>query len=130
MDALTPEDFFAGSPDGLAVFGRVKDLIDKAAPDATVRVSKSQVAFRRRRGFAYLWRPGQYLRNPGAEVVLSIALARPIGSARFKQVIQPAPSVWMHHMEIRSLEDLDDEVAAWLREAARNAGDEQNATTR
>jgi Domain of unknown function (DUF5655) len=122
MDAITPEDFFAGSPDGLAVFARVKDLIDKAAPDATVRVSKSQVAFRRRRGFAYLWRPGQYVRNPGAEVVLSIALARQVGSARFKQVIQPAPSVWMHHMEIRSLEDLDGEIAAWLREAADDAG--------
>lgn len=87
-----------------------------------MRASKSQVALRRRRGFAYLWRPGQYLRNPEAEVVLSIALARQITSKRFKQVVHPAPSVWMHHLEIHSVEDLDNEVAAWLREAADGAG--------
>jgi hypothetical protein len=28
----------------------------------------------------------------------------------------------MHHLEIHSLGDLDDEVAAWLREAADRAG--------
>jgi len=28
----------------------------------------------------------------------------------------------MHHLEIQNLEDLDDEVAGWLREAADRAG--------
>jgi hypothetical protein len=104
------------------VFRRVKDLVDRAAPDVAVRASKSQVAFRRGRRFAYLWRPGQYLRNPEAEVVLSIALPRQITSKRFKQVVHPAPSVWMHHLEIHTMEDLDNEVAGWLREAADRAG--------
>jgi hypothetical protein len=112
----TPEEFFAGSALGLKVFGRVVAMTDLLG-GATVAVSRSQVAFRRRRGFAYLWRPGQYLRRPGAEVVLSIALGREDASPRWKQVAHPAPHVWMHHLEIRSLDDLDDEVAAWLAEA-------------
>ena len=123
MVAITPEDLFAGSTDGLAVLRRVKDLIDKVAPNATIRTSKSQVAFRSSRGgFAYLWRPGQYLRNPSAEVVLSIALPRQLSSRRFKQVVHPAPNVWMHHLEVHSLDDLDGQVQSWLREAAGAAG--------
>jgi hypothetical protein len=119
VDATSPEDFFAGSAGGLAVFRRVADLVDGAVPDVVVRVSTSQVAFRRgRRGVAYLWRPGQYLRKPAAEVVLSIPLRRRLPSARFKEVVHPAPEVWMHHLEIRSPDEVDDEVAAWLREAA------------
>ena len=87
-----------------------------------VRVSKSQVAFWRKRGFVYLWMPGQYLTHPGAEVVLSIALGRLVESARFKEVAHPTPAHWMHHLEIHDLADLDDEVAGWLREAAAGAG--------
>jgi hypothetical protein len=122
MDPITPEGFFADSPHGLAVYRHVLDIVTRARTGVTVSVTRSQVAFRRRRGFAYLWRPGQYLRNPAAEVVLSIALQREIASARFKQVAHPAPAVWMHHLEIRSVDDLDHEVQDWLLEAADLAG--------
>ncbi|HEX9123515.1 MAG TPA: DUF5655 domain-containing protein [Actinomycetota bacterium] len=65
--------------------------------------------------------PGRFLSKPAAEVVLSIALGRRDESTRFKEVVHPAPTHWMHHLEIRDLGDLDDEVAAWLREAAERA---------
>lgn len=87
-----------------------------------MRVSKSQVALRRRRGFAYLWLPGQYLSRPGAEVVLSIALRRRIESPRWKEVVEPKPGQWMHHLEIRDASDVDQEVTGWLHEAAVEAG--------
>lgn len=95
--------------------------LPQRAYDVTVRTSKSQVAFRRHRGFAYLWRPGQYLRRPGAEVALS-SRCPATGVPRFKQVEHPAPSVWMHHLEIHTLQDLDEEVAGWLQEAADHVG--------
>jgi len=87
-----------------------------------IRTSKSQVAFRRSRGFAYLWVPGQYLKRPGADVVLSIALGRCDDSNRFKEVVHPSPKHWMHHLEIQRVEEIDDEVVGWLREAAERAG--------
>jgi hypothetical protein len=121
MGSITPEDFFTGSPLGLAVYRRVNEFITRARPEVTVRASESQVAFRGRRGFAYLWRPGQYLRNPAAEVVLSIALRRQVASARFKEVVQPAPTVWMHHLELHSVGDVDHEVESWLLLAADEA---------
>ena len=116
----TPEDFFAGHLSGLEKFEAVRSMIDGLGP-CEVTTSKSQVAFRRRRGFAYLWMPGQYLAKPDAEVVLSIALGRRDPSPRFKEVVQVAPSHWMHHLEIHDLGDLDDEVERWLREAAERA---------
>ena len=118
---MEPTEFFAGRPLGLAVYERVRSIVEGFGP-VEVRVSKSQVAFRRRRGFAYLWLPGMYLANPAADVVLSIALRRRIDSPRWKEIAQPAPMTWMHHLEIHDLAELDDEVAGWLREAAEGAG--------
>lgn len=113
------EALFRGDPLALAVVGRVREIL-AAIGEATVRVTKSQLAFRRRRGFAYLWPP--VFPSPGVPIVLSIALDRQDGSPRFKQVAHPAPRIWMHHLEIRDLAQLDDEVAAWLREAFELAG--------
>jgi hypothetical protein len=103
------------------VFERVRALLERAGPVA-VRASKSQIAFRRRRGFAWIWLPGRYLAHPAAEVVLSIALGRRDPSPRFKEVVQPSPRHWMHHLEVRSVDEVDDEVVGWLTEAADRAG--------
>ena len=123
MEARDPAlEFVAGLRIGPAVLERLRTLLDLCG-GAEERVGRSQVAFRRRRGFAYLWCPGQYLAHPGADLVVSIALGRRVDSARFKEVVQVSPRHWMHHLEVRSAEDLDEQVAVWLAEAAREAGD-------
>ncbi len=116
----TPAEFFEGHELGQAAFEKVCDLLRDTGP-FEVRVSKSQVALRCRRGFAFLWLPGQYLEKPTAPVVLTIALGRLVESARFKEVAHPSSAHWMHHLEIQTLSDLDDEVRTWLREAAERA---------
>ena len=118
---VTPEEFFDGSALGLAACSRLVAFFADARPDVTVRTSTSQVAFARRRGFAYLWRPTQYLRGPAADVALAIARTAAMPSQRFKEVAHPSPRVWMHHLEIRAITDLDDEVERWLLEAADEA---------
>ncbi len=117
----TPEECFEGRPFALATFRRAQELLDDVGP-YDVRVSRSQVAFRRRRGFAWLWVPGQWLARPGADVVLTIALGRHDPSPRFKEVAHPTRLHWMHHLEVHDLAELDDDVAAWLREAWQRAG--------
>ena len=117
----TAEEFFAGHPFAFAVYTRVLDMVRGLGP-TDVRVSKSQVALRRRRGFAYLWMPGQYLSHTDVDVVLSIALGRHDHSARWKEVAHPSARHWIHHLEVRAISDLDDEVTDWLREAAERAG--------
>jgi len=117
---ISPKEFFAGHPDAAPIHDAVRALLKRIGP-SQIRVTRSQVAFRRRVGFAYLWLPGKWPRHPSSEVVLSIALRRPDPSPRFKEVAHPAERVWMHHLEVRSVEDLDGEVEVWLREAYESA---------
>jgi hypothetical protein len=86
-----------------------------------VRVARSQVSFARRRGFAFVWRPGQYVRS-AVPAVLSLALPERVDSPRVKEVAHPSPGVFMHHVEMSGPGDLDDEVLALLRAAYDSAG--------
>lgn len=116
------DDFFRGQPLSREIFDVLRGLIDEPGP-CELAVTKSQVAFRRGRAFAWAWLPGQYLRGRRlAPLVLSVALARRDPSPRWKQVVEPHPGRWMHHLELYSVTDLDDEVRAWLREARELAG--------
>ncbi|NUU32590.1 DUF5655 domain-containing protein [Arthrobacter sp. C9C5] len=122
----TPEEVFSGSPRGLELCRAVERLLAASVPPAAappeIRATTSQVAFRgRRRGFAYVWWPGRYVRSD-VPAVLSIALRNRIDSPRFKSVVNPSPGLWMHHLELRAEEDLDAEVAAWLRQSRDEAG--------
>jgi hypothetical protein len=98
----------------------VEDAVT-AIGDVTVRVTKSQVAFRRRKGFAYVWRPGQYVKSD-VPAVLSIGLPREVASGRFKEVAHPSAKVWMHHLELSDAAQIDEEVRGWLTEAYQSAG--------
>ncbi|WP_247828534.1 DUF5655 domain-containing protein [Arthrobacter antioxidans] len=114
-----PEDLFAGFPEGLAICHAAEAAI-AGIGEASMTVTKSQIAFRRSRGFAYVWRPGQYI-DSDVPAVLSIALPREIGSARVKEVAHPSATVWMHHIELHGPGDVDAEVLRWLAEAYAGA---------
>lgn len=118
---VEPEDLLDGHAVATSVYRKLRACLVELGP-VEVRATKSQIAFRRERGFAYLWLPGRYLPHPDAEVVLSIALGRHDRSPRFKEVVQPSPRHWMHHLEVQGPEEIDDEVVEWLREAADRAG--------
>ena len=118
-DGPTPEQFFNGSPAGLRLYGAVEKAVG-AIGEGSITVMKSQIAFGRRKRFAYLWRPGQYLHSD-VPAVLSIALPYEVASHRIKQVAHPSATVWMHHLELHHVDELDDEVRAWLVDAFNNA---------
>src|SRR5690606_18420658 len=116
-DQIPIEQYFAGcDPRSRQIFEAVRSAIASTGP-ADVRVSKSQVAFRRRRGFAAVWMPAQYLRGEVAPLVLTINLDRRDESPRWKEVVEPRPGRFTHHLELRAVEHIDDEVLNWLREA-------------
>ena len=119
-DADLVGTFFAGHPDGAAVAAAVVEAVEATGPHTTA-AGRSQVAFRRRVAFAWLWRPGQYVRSE-VPAVLSVALPARDGSPRWKEVVQPSPGRWMHHLELTRPEEVDDEVRGWLRTAYDAAG--------
>lgn len=111
---------FDGFPAALAIHDRVAAIVGELG-DVESRVTRSQVAFRHGRGFAYVWRPGQYVRSD-VPAVLSIALPREVASPRITEVVHPSPQVWMHHLELVDVSAVDDEVRGWLEEAWQHAG--------
>lgn len=111
--------FFEGSPSARAIYEAAERMASSLGP-MDIRVSKSQIAFRRRRGFAYLWRPGTYITS-NVPLVLSLPLRRHDASPRFKEVAHPSPAVWMHHLELPDSSVLDGEVREWMREAYASA---------
>lgn len=120
-EPLDPEHLFAGEPGASETYRVVKEMLESIGP-FDLRTTRSQVAFRRRRGFAYLWLPVAWARGSRVLVVLTLALTRQDDSRRWKQVAHPARGIWMHHLEVRATEDLDEEVRDWLREAYDMAG--------
>lgn len=118
---MTPEEFFSDKPLAYRLFSLVRREVE-AMGDASLRVTKSQIAFRRRRGFAWVWMPGQYLRGKTAPLVLTLSLPGRDPSSRWKEVVEPAPGRYTHHVELYDPADIDEEIVGWLRQAWENAG--------
>ena len=118
MDA---DYFFADDPQALAIH-RAVDAAVASIGEAEVRVSKSQVGFYRKHPFAATWRPAQYLSSAGAPLTLSIYLKRRDDAPRWKEVVQPSPGRFTHHVELQSPGDVDEFIAKRLREAWAEAG--------
>jgi len=122
-EPVTLDEYFAAAdPLSRELFEAVRALIEPLG-EIEMRPTKSQVAFARRLAFAWTWMPGQYLRGRGlAPLVLTLDLPRRDPSQRFKQIVEPRPGRFTHHLELYSTKDLDDEVLRWLREAWEHAG--------
>ncbi|WGY04505.1 DUF5655 domain-containing protein [Nocardioides sp. QY071] len=113
------DEFFDGDPTARQIHDRLVGELT-AVEGVEVHVSRSQVAYRLGRTFAIEWRPGRYLRSE-VPLVLSLPLRQRLESTRFKQVVQVARGTWMHHLELRSAAEVDDEVRRWIRLARGQA---------
>lgn len=110
------EAFFAGYEASRPLFDTLWAVVQAIGP-AELRVTNSQIAFRRRVAFAWAWIPDRYLRGGHAPLVLSLSLRRCDNSPRWKEIVEPAPGRFMHHLELHGVGEVDDEVRRWLEEA-------------
>lgn len=117
---LTLDEYFHGQERSRQLFDAVQRAVVVLGA-VELRVSKSQVAFRRRKAFAWAWIPGKYLSGKTAPLVLTISLPDRSPSPRWKQVVEPYPGRFTHHLELHSVDQVDDEVCQWLRRAWKDA---------
>ncbi len=116
---IAGEEFFAPDEKAVSIYRALARSV-VGLDGVEVVVSKSQVAFRARRGFAYAWAPKHYVTSD-VPVVVSIALREELRSPRFKEIAHPSPSTWMHHLELRLVKDVDPELIAWIKRAHEEA---------
>lgn len=117
----TLSEYFADRPQARAIFDRVKASI-AAVGSASVRISRSQIGFRRERLFAAVWAPDQYLRGQHAPLVLTLFFRHREPSERWKEVVEASPNHFTHHLELHTPEEVDDEVQKLVRRAWEEAG--------
>lgn len=113
------EEIFESDPTAWPIHYRILRAFDGLS-DIETRTSSTQVAYRHGRTFALVSRSG---RSAPADVplVLSLVLRDPLDSARVTEVVKVARDTWMHHLELRSAADVDDEVRAWIVRAWESA---------
>jgi hypothetical protein len=113
---MTPDEFFAGQALPKELFAAVRQEIE-ALGQVSIRVTKSQIAFCWLRNFAWVWMPGRYLKARAAPLVLTLSLPWRDRSPRWKEIVEPAPGRFTHHLELHSTSDIDSPVRDWLRQA-------------
>ncbi len=105
--------FCLGMERETALYRHIEGHMLSACPDVTVKHDRTQTAFVRRVQFAWVSLPRR--KADAGAVMLSIGLPGPVEDAsRLLHVAEVAPGRFMHHMLIRSEEELDAQVAGWL----------------
>jgi hypothetical protein len=110
------DEFFTGYEESRPLFEALRHVIDEFGP-IELAISKSQIAFRRvgqRSAFARVWLPKRYLQDRGAPLVLTLGFRQRDTSPRWKEIVEPRPGRFTHHLALWSLTDIDEEVRAWL----------------
>jgi hypothetical protein len=111
------EAHFEGRPDLRAIYERLREAVGPV----TENVTKSRVTFQTRMRFAGIDRPRR------DHLLANFVLTRPIDSPRLARVEYLAPYYYVHRVRLRSEEDVDEELTAWLAEA-RQVGDQRHVT--
>jgi hypothetical protein len=106
---MTFAEFLAAHPESQSVYDALVAAVTSHGP-VDVRVTKSQAAFWGRKAFAWAWASDQYLHGRHAPLVLTLSFPCEIVSPRWKEVVQTGKRRFMHHLELGSAEDVDDEV--------------------
>ena len=98
-------------PEVVAIFRRLVELAEGNGP-VTVLAEKTRVAFQVRMSFAAFTLRRRWVDG-------HVVLARRLEHPRFRRVETFSPRNHLHQFRLERLEEVDDEVAAWLAEAYR-----------
>jgi len=112
--------FFSGHMEALPLYERLEALVLAQIPDVRIKVSKTQISFSNRYGFAFVsFTPcRRAAERPAIWLTVTFGLRYRKDSPRIDAAVEPYPNRWTHHVMVGSEEELDDELMGWLREAA------------
>lgn len=108
--AATVEAHLAGKGEhAAALFRRFAEAVEACGP-VTLAPARTRIGFQARMIFAAVTvRPDRLDGH--------VVLARPLEHPRFRRIESLSPRNHVHHFRITSADEIDGEVAAWLREA-------------
>ena len=112
--------FFNKHMDALPLYQRLEALILEQIPDVRIKVSKTQIGFFNKRGFAFVsFNPCRRAKDrPETWVTVTFGLAFRVDDPRIDVATEPYPNRWTHHVTVSRAEDVDGQLLGWIREAA------------
>ena len=89
-------------------------------PDVRIKVSKTQIGFFNKRGFAFVsFNPCRRAKDrPETWMTVTFGLAFRVDDPRIDVATEPYPNRWTHHVTVSRVEDMDGQLLGWIREAA------------
>lgn len=115
--------FFDGHMDALPLYEALVARIEAEIGEMRIKVQKSQISFYQKHLFACV----SFLRVrrkkdcPESYIVVTFGLSHRVMSPRIDVATEPYPNRWTHHLLISQPEEIDEELMAWLKEAAEFA---------
>ena len=115
--------FFGEHMEALPIYERLENAILTQIPDVKIKVSKTQITFANKRGFAFVsFNPCRKAKDrPAVWMTVSFGLSYRKGSPRIDVATEPYPGRWTHHVMVGSVEEIDEELLNWIQEAAEFA---------
>ena len=112
--------FFNDHMDALPLYERLEELVLEQISDAKIKVSKTQISFSNKRGFAFVsFNPCRKVNDrPDVWMTVTFGLSYRKDSPRIDVATEPYPNRWTHHVMVGSVEEIDAELMGWIREAA------------
>ena len=113
--------FFNDHMDALPLYERLERRILEQIPDVKIKVSKTQIGFSNKRGFAFVsFNPCRRAKErPNVWMTVTFGLSYRKDSPRIDMSTEPYPNRWTHHVMVGSEDEIDCELMDWIREAAK-----------
>lgn len=110
--------FFDGKPAELGLYEALFARLERAFPDASVKVQKSQISFYGRHLFAAASLPMRRKKDwPKQCVLVTFGLGERVDHPRVAVATEPYPGRWTHHVVVSDPAQIDDTLLDWLRQA-------------
>ena len=112
--------FFDDHPDAFPLYDKFEKCVMEHVPEARIKVQKTQISFYNRHMFACVSfaRVRKKKDCPDSYIVVTFGLNHRAVSPRIDIATEPYPNRWTHHVLISELSEIDDELMAWVEEAA------------
>lgn len=121
MESMTSDEllFFETHVEALTLYESLKNKIIESFPETNIQVKKTQINFKNRHIFACVsfQRVVKKSELPDSYIVLTLGMPYPLESPRVPVKTEPYPGRWTTHIVLGTIDEIDDELIAWLSDA-------------
>lgn len=112
--------FFDQKMAALPLYEKLEQQILSEIENVIIKVQKTQISFFNRTMFACVSfaRVRRKKDCPNTFIVVTFGLDHKQESPRIDVADEPYPNRWTHHVLISELEEIDDELMGWMKEAS------------